>query len=181
MKPMAFTFAALALVLAAVTPVSAAELAGAKAFVVQLYSHYGKQTNPVFDPTGADAKTVFEPSMVALFGENARLTPKGDVGAIDGDPICDCQDDGGMRSRIVAARMVAAGHRDGRGRVDLYRGVSAIGSTVDADPGDPSWPVAPLRHPLSGNAQLPRLSDQGQSRGAAGAVTSAEIIEPQGI
>jgi len=107
MKPMAFTFAALALVLAAVTPASAADLAGAKVFVTQLYSHYGKQSAPVFDPTDADAKTVFDPSMVALFRENARLTPKGDVGAIDGDPICDCQDDGGMRSHLGAARMVA--------------------------------------------------------------------------
>ena len=108
MKLMAFTVAAIALALAAGSPASAADLAGARAFVAQLYSHYGDPAKAVFDPTGADAKTVFDPSMVALFHKNARLTPKGDIGAIDGDPICDCQDDGGMRSRIVAARMVAA-------------------------------------------------------------------------
>jgi len=44
---------------------------------------------------------------IALFHENARLTPKGDEGAIDSDPICDCQDDGGLRSKIGAVRPVA--------------------------------------------------------------------------
>jgi len=106
MKPIALAFAVLAFALAATAPARAADVQGARAFLVQLYAHY-PQAGGQFDPTGANARSVFDPSMIALFHENARLTPKGDEGAIDSDPICDCQDDGGMRSKIGAVRLVA--------------------------------------------------------------------------
>ena len=35
-------------------------------------------------------------AMIELIRQNAKLTPEGDVGEIDGDPICDCQDSGGI-------------------------------------------------------------------------------------
>ena len=106
MKPIALAFAVLALALAATDPARAADPERARAFLIQLYAHY-PQANADFDPTGANARAVFDPSMVALFRQDARLTPKGYVGAIDSDPICDCQDDGGLRSRIGAVRLVA--------------------------------------------------------------------------
>jgi hypothetical protein len=36
-------------------------------------------------------------------------TPSGDVGALDGDPICDCQDDGGMKTERIEIVDVAPG------------------------------------------------------------------------
>ena len=107
MKPTALALSLLALVFTAITPARAADLADARAFVQQLYAHYPEPAHSTFEPTGADARSVFAPSIIALFRENARLTPKGDVGAIDSDPICDCQDDGGLRSHIGAVRLVA--------------------------------------------------------------------------
>ena len=107
MKTTALALSLLALALVAAAPARAADVAGARAFVQQLYAHYPQPANTSFDPTGANASSVFDPSMIALFRENARLTPKGDEGAIDSDPICDCQDDSGLRSRIGAVRLVA--------------------------------------------------------------------------
>jgi hypothetical protein len=49
---------------------------------------------------------VFAPSLLRLIRRDAAETPKGDVGALDGDPICDCQDDDGLRLKdlkVVAA------------------------------------------------------------------------------
>jgi len=78
---------------------SAADIAGARAFVVWLFSHYPRRDNSRFDPLGRSGAAVFDPSVIALFRENDRLTPKGDEGALDGDPICDCQDDSGLLVR----------------------------------------------------------------------------------
>ena len=108
MKTPALALSLLALALVAAAPARAADVSAARAFVQQLYAHYPQPANTSFDPTGANAHAVFDPSMIALFRENARLTPKGDEGAIDSDPICDCQDVSGLRSRIGSVRLVSA-------------------------------------------------------------------------
>ncbi len=64
---------------------------------------------PVFDALGAaHKKAIFAPSLIALFDEDARLA-HGEVGALDGDPLCDCQDDGGMAFKIASVRSVDRG------------------------------------------------------------------------
>jgi CO/xanthine dehydrogenase FAD-binding subunit len=68
--------------LAAPTPA----LARAAAFVHSLY--YGNLGNI----TGSAASKAFDPSTVALLQDDARLTPKGKVGALDFSPFCWCQD-----------------------------------------------------------------------------------------
>jgi hypothetical protein len=112
MKPAPLAFIAVACTAMASSPPSlCADLGSAKAFVTQLYSHYPERDDaPTYDPAGRSAKAVFDPSMVALIREDARLTPQGDVGAIDGDPICDCQDSGGMRVKIGLVRPTSASH-----------------------------------------------------------------------
>ncbi len=45
-------------------------------------------------------------SFVALLREDARLTPEGEIGAIDWDPICGCQDDTGMSVKISSIHSV---------------------------------------------------------------------------
>ena len=92
--------AAIALLSAALlsaAPANAAEPAGARAFLQRLYSHYpmaGGRTP--FDPTGRSASAVFDAGMIALIREDRRLA-KGEVGAMDSDPLCQCQDDRGMK------------------------------------------------------------------------------------
>jgi hypothetical protein len=65
------------------------DLASARSFVERVYAAY-HGAGP--DYLGRQAKAVFSPRILALLRRDAALTPKGDVGALDGDPICDCQD-----------------------------------------------------------------------------------------
>ena len=46
-------------------------------------------------------KQYADPSLAALIDEDARLTPQGDVGALDFDPFCSCQDDTGLQVQVV--------------------------------------------------------------------------------
>jgi hypothetical protein len=86
---------ALLLALSAAAP-QAQDLTSARAFVTGLYSAYRRDPGP--DYLGPKAKSVFSPRLLALIRRDAALA-KGEVGALDGDPICDCQDAGGLRLR----------------------------------------------------------------------------------
>jgi hypothetical protein len=79
-------------------------LQGARDFVVRLYGRYA-QGAP--DYAGKDAPKAFSPDLVRLIRRDQTRTPQGDVGALDGDPICDCQDPGGLR--LVALDVGASG------------------------------------------------------------------------
>jgi hypothetical protein len=79
-----------ALLLALTTPVRAEDLPGAQSFVTGLYTAYQRQPGP--DYLGRQIAQVFAPDLIALIRREAATVPKGEVGALDGDPICDCQD-----------------------------------------------------------------------------------------
>ena len=72
------------------SPAAAQDPGAAKAFVAGLYAAYGKPPGP--DYLGRQAKDVFSPALLDLMRREAAHTPKGEVGALDGDPICNCQD-----------------------------------------------------------------------------------------
>lgn len=93
------------------TAAHAGDLASARAFVAWIYSHYPTSTrHPAFDALGAaNKRAIFVPSLIGLFGEDARLA-HGEVGALDGDPLCDCQDDGGMTFKIASVRSANPAH-----------------------------------------------------------------------
>lgn len=74
----------------------AQDLSDAHAFVARIYAHYPVADRPhPFDPLGKDERSVFDASLIGLIAEDQRLA-HGEVGALDGDPLCDCQDDGGL-------------------------------------------------------------------------------------
>jgi hypothetical protein len=82
----------------------AADLAGARAFVSRLYAHYPTSgRGQGFDSMGAEMGRIFHPSLIALIKEDQRLAG-GEVPALDGDPLCDCQDDAAMTFTIQSAR-----------------------------------------------------------------------------
>lgn len=83
------------------TTTSAAPAAGgqdaadAKAFVEGLYAQYAKGPSTAdtsFSPMDKDAKSVFDKSLIDLMAKDAKLTGPDDVGFIDADWICNCQD-----------------------------------------------------------------------------------------
>jgi hypothetical protein len=67
-----------------------------RAFVEQLYSRY---VNSSFSPLETPER-IFAAPLTAAIKEDQRLA-RGEVGFLDGDPLCDCQDTGGIRSRII--------------------------------------------------------------------------------
>ncbi len=74
----------------------AREPAGAEAFLRRLYAPY-VASNFHFVPTGKLAPTIFDAHLTALIRKD-QADAHGEVGALDGDPICDCQD----RQRFTA-------------------------------------------------------------------------------
>jgi len=71
-----------------------------RAFLERLYSHYpvAGKARP-FDPLGPRIGEIFDTSLVALIKRD-EADAHGEVGRLDGDPLCDCQDDGGMTWKI---------------------------------------------------------------------------------
>ncbi len=78
----------------------------ARRFVTGLYAAYG-HAEP--DYLGRQARQVFSPRLLALIRRDERLA-KGEVGALDGDPICDCQDAGGLKLTWVGVDHFRPGH-----------------------------------------------------------------------
>ena len=67
-------------------------------FMTRVYAQY---RNPDFSPfTHPDR--YFSARLKAAIAEDARLA-HGEVGYVDGDPLCQCQDPAGMRPRVTAA------------------------------------------------------------------------------
>jgi hypothetical protein len=67
------------------------------AFVTRLYAAY---RNPDYSPL-AKPQRVFAPALVAAILEERRLS-KDEVGFMDADPLCQCQDASGMRPLVEA-------------------------------------------------------------------------------
>lgn len=79
--------------------VLAAAIAGEspRAFLERTYSSY---RNSNFSPL-EKPEQFFAPPLRAAILEDEKLA-HGEVGFLDGDPLCDCQDISGMHSRIVS-------------------------------------------------------------------------------
>ena len=78
---------------------AAATAEAPRAFVEQLYASY---RNSSFSPLDRPSR-IFAPGLAAAIVEDSRLA-KGEVGFLDGDPLCDCQDTGGLTSKIISIR-----------------------------------------------------------------------------
>jgi hypothetical protein len=85
----------------------AQDAAAARAFVRHLYAAYHGD-GP--DYLGRQAGAVFAKPLLQLIRRDAAETPPGDVGALDGDPICGCQDFDGLRDLDVVIARGDAGH-----------------------------------------------------------------------
>jgi hypothetical protein len=79
--------------LAAIAAPAAAQAESARGFVERVYAGYAREN---FDPL-SHIDLYFAPPLAA---EIRRDSSGGEVGYLDGDPLCDCQDSGGMTSRI---------------------------------------------------------------------------------
>jgi hypothetical protein len=65
-------------------------------FIERLYAQY---RSPDFSPF-SHPERVFAPRLLAAIAEDSRLA-KGEVGYLDGDPVCQCQDTAGLKAAIT--------------------------------------------------------------------------------
>jgi hypothetical protein len=75
-----------------------------RAFVDDLYGRY--KNDPDFSPF-AQQEQWFAPDLLAAMKEDERLTPEGEIGAIDADPICSCQDTSGMEAQVAGVEQTS--------------------------------------------------------------------------
>jgi len=80
----------LALLLAAAPPAETP-----RTFVQRLYANYSNSDYSPFK----QAKRVFAPRLLAAIDQDSKLA-HGEVGYLDGDPVCQCQDSAGLRASI---------------------------------------------------------------------------------
>ena len=98
-----------ALLAAALLAPAAAPADTPQAFFTRLYASY---RNRDFSPLTHPERT-FTPAFVAALKEDAQLF-RGEVGFIDADPICQCQDPSGMRASIAGIQRQRAAAADVR-------------------------------------------------------------------
>ena len=98
-----------ALLICFIAPNAGAQnLASARIFLSKLYDSY---EHPVCadcpNVFGKEASHVFSPSLLKLIRKDEAKTPKGEVGALDWDPICACQDPDGLH--VLSLSVLASG------------------------------------------------------------------------
>ena len=136
--------ALLSLLAAAPAGAGRADLASARAFVDALYAGYVSGNAP--PPQGSVAPQIFSPALLRLIRvDQARAG--GEVGALDHDPLCACQDF--TISRLsVHGRRIAADRARFDVRFDNAGTATLIGLELVQLPGV-GWRVSDVHNPLT--------------------------------
>jgi Protein of unknown function (DUF3828) len=91
------------LLLTAVPAWAAPSAASAEQFLRGLYANYKPHGKPV-SFVYPDAKAIVDPAMLALL-KHDKVKSKGEVGAMDSDPVCNCQDWGALKVTSLKVTM----------------------------------------------------------------------------
>jgi hypothetical protein len=152
------------LVAALIAPLSAQAQgpAAAHAFAQRLYDAY-QGGEP--DHLGREAERTFAPSLLALIRRDQATAPPGEVGILDGDPICDCQDHGGVRTTRLVVRPAGPGRA--RAEVTLRFPTESRMMNLDLVATRGRWRVADVH--TASTPSLVRLLEDGLDRRSADA------------
>lgn len=90
---------------------SAQDAAAAKTFLQSIYARYTKNSRGV-EIAGPGARRFLHSSLIALIREDARAVGPGEVGVLDSDPLCGCQDWDGIFDLRIDMRQVKADHAE---------------------------------------------------------------------
>ena len=77
-----------------------------KAFLEGLYAHYKSSKDDTFQPFDGSASEVLDPDTLALMKADAKAL-NGELGDIDGDWLCDCQDFTSIKATITVQSATA--------------------------------------------------------------------------
>jgi hypothetical protein len=113
------------------------------AFLLRVYAPYvhGDQRAA---PTGRRAPTIFDAHLTRLIRRDQAMA-KGEVGALDGDPICDCQDF--ERLTDLTINVQAAGPRRVTAFVRFRNGATPVSLTYTLVATASGWRVADIGSP----------------------------------
>lgn len=100
--PIAFSFIAVLLCVSS----HAQDAASAKAFLVNVYSHYEKGGQGI-ELDGPQSSRYFHSSLIALEKADVKANGPDNVPAMDADPICGCQDWEGIWNLAIDVRIVS--------------------------------------------------------------------------
>jgi Protein of unknown function (DUF3828) len=103
------------------TPASAQDATSAKTFLESSYRQYGKGGKGVA-LSGPQARRVFDESLLALIRADEKANGPDQVGVLDGDPICSCQDWDALRDLQIAVETPVAGRAVARVSFALFAG-----------------------------------------------------------
>jgi hypothetical protein len=117
--------------------VHAQSLDAAKAFVAGLYAGY-RHGEPDY-LSRRNAPRIFAPKLLDLIRRD-EVAAKGEVGILDGDPICDCQDAGGLKVRSLAVAAAGAGQARAQAVINLDGDVRHL--TLDLAAQGGGWRIA---------------------------------------
>jgi hypothetical protein len=94
----------------------------ARVFLGHIYDQYtgsGKGPNTL----GKDAPDLFAPELLALIREDQRKS-QGEVGLLDHDPICSCQDFEGLK--VIKIKVAPVGHNRAKAKVKFVNGGNEV-------------------------------------------------------
>lgn len=131
---------ALAFMLLAAAPSFGQTLASAKDFVTTLYAAYDRDPGPDYTAKGA-GKNVYSPELLALMRKDEEQAG-GEVGALDFDPVCDCQD---YTISNVSIDIDRAAHGRALAKVRFKNAAQWQHVTLELLPFDGVWRVADIR------------------------------------
>ena len=104
----------LALLVAAATPAAPGAAATPRGFVAQVYARYAnREFSPFTQP-----ERIFAPRLLAAINEDSALN-QGEVGYLDGDPLCQCQDYERITATITGYQKLTPGLASVRVHVEL--------------------------------------------------------------
>jgi hypothetical protein len=115
----------------------AQDLDTARTFMADLYASYQDDQAP--DYQSAPASTIFAPGLLNLMQRDAAAAA-GEVGIVDGDPVCDCQDPGGLQ--VQSLEVSAAGAGQARAEVLLNLAGDVRHLTFDLADTRRGWRIA---------------------------------------
>jgi hypothetical protein len=81
----------IAFVALSAVPACGQDANSAKLFLASIYKHYANRGKGI-DINGPKARGVFDSSLIALLHADQKAVGPNEVGVLDGDPICSCQD-----------------------------------------------------------------------------------------
>ncbi len=133
-------------------------MATPQAFVQALYKDYGKDGRP--DVLGQLATRLFAPRLLKLIQTDERV-PVGEVGRLDEDPLCDCQDDGGFHLSSITVNRPSTGQATATARLTLDTAPVTI--MLDLETINGEWRIADV-HNQSIPSLISFLSSTGNPR-----------------